>query len=361
MVPISSGEAFQRRSGARERIQSLLSNSANYATAIRDQPDTSMELEGKRRRLASAKRVFKKLARSYLDKRVPPDPERVKDLWEYKDVLDLKTVFAWRDEAGIRRGVLYEDGKVEFEVWPVLPHEDIVDIFENIFKSQFVFPWMDPRNPTFEGKHNEDKKASSLRITLMTLDTNFPGKGNSAFVPNPRPDPNNALGNLVQLQPNLNIPWPTIVLEVGNSESVSELIENRNKYLGHTTQVNVYVGVSYNRTVSREMDSWCMCVAYRDINAPQPPPGTPPEYPVPIIVGELQKTAGNRYPVVNLPIPQNASIWSVPTHLLFQPEAVPVMDPPFPPSFDVDIETFRQGIVKHRPPCTSVYSFEAHI
>jgi hypothetical protein len=28
------------------------------------------------------------------------------------------------------------------------------------------------------------------------------------------------------------------------------------------------------------------------------------------------------------------------------------MNPPFPPSFDVDIETFRQGIVKHRPPCT---------
>jgi len=58
----------------------------------------------------------------------------------------------WRDEAGIRRGVLSEDGKVESEEWPVRPHEDIIDIFENIFKSQFVFLWMNPRNPTFEGK-----------------------------------------------------------------------------------------------------------------------------------------------------------------------------------------------------------------
>ena len=87
-----------------------------------------------------------------------PDPERVRDLLEYKDELDLSTVFAWRDESGIRRGVLYENGKVEFEEWPVRPHEDIIDIFENIFKSQYVFPWMNPRNPTFEGKNTQGKK-----------------------------------------------------------------------------------------------------------------------------------------------------------------------------------------------------------
>jgi hypothetical protein len=65
--------------------------------------------------LASAKKIFKKLGKSYLNQRAPPDFERVKELWEYKDVLDLKTVFNWRDEAGIREGVLYDDGKVEFE------------------------------------------------------------------------------------------------------------------------------------------------------------------------------------------------------------------------------------------------------
>jgi hypothetical protein len=55
----------------------------------------------------------------------------VRELWEYNYALDLKTVFTWRDEVGVKRGVLYEDGKVEFDKWPVPPHEDIIDIFEN--------------------------------------------------------------------------------------------------------------------------------------------------------------------------------------------------------------------------------------
>jgi hypothetical protein len=51
----------------------------------------------------------------------------------------LKIVSTWRDEVGIRRGVLYEDGKVEVDIWPV-PPEDIIDIFENVFKRHFVLP-----------------------------------------------------------------------------------------------------------------------------------------------------------------------------------------------------------------------------
>lgn len=71
--------------------------------------------------------------------------------------MDLKSVLTWRDELGIRRGVLFEDGKIEFEKWPVAPHDDIIDIFENVFKRQFVMPWMTPNNrvPTFRGKHNQ--------------------------------------------------------------------------------------------------------------------------------------------------------------------------------------------------------------
>ena len=194
----------------------------------------------------------------------------------------------------------------------------------------------------------------------MMLDTNFPGKRkqpDSAFIPNPRPNPNNLLANLIQLQPILGLPWPTIVLEVGNSEPVTKVIEHRDKYLGHTTQVNVYVGVSYNRNEYRQTDSWWICVVHRDIYAPQPPPGAPPQYPAPIIIGELQKNASNRWPNVNVPIPPNASIWSVPTQFLFHPEPIPVMNPPFPPSFDIDIEAFRHAIVRHRPPCISVYYF----
>jgi hypothetical protein len=169
----------------------------------------------------------------------------------------------------------------------------------------------------------------------------------SAFIPASPLNPNN---NLIQLQLVIGLPWPTTVLEVGNFEPIAKLIERRNKYLGVTTQVNVYIGVSYNRNASRQTDSWWKCIAHRNINAPQPPPGTTPEHPAPIIMGELQKTAGNRYPNVNQPIPQNTSTWSVPTHLLLHPEPVPAMNPLFPLSFDVDIELFRRKIVLRRLP-----------
>jgi hypothetical protein len=85
---------------------------------------------------------------------------------------------------------------------------------------------------------------------------------------------------------------------------VTILIEHRNKYLDHTTEVNVYTGVSYNRNESLQTDSWWMCVTHRDINTPQPAPGTPPKYPAPVIIRELQKTSGNRYLNLNLPIPK---------------------------------------------------------
>ena len=78
--------------------------------------------------------------------------------------MDLKTVFSWRDEVGVKRGVFYEDGKIEFEEWPVPPHEDIIDTFENVFKGQFVHPWINPNNwdPPFRGLHNQGNYLCSL-------------------------------------------------------------------------------------------------------------------------------------------------------------------------------------------------------
>ena len=152
----------------------------------------------------------------------------------------------------------------------------------------------------------------------------------------------------MKLQPILGLPWPTLVLEVGNSEGISKLIQNRNKYLGHETQINIYVGVSYNRNASRNDDSWWMCVAHRDVNAPHPPPGTSSEYPSPIIMRELQNVNGPRWPNVNVPIAQNASVWNVPFCLLFHPQPKPVTIPPLQNIFDINVEIFRQGILKHR-------------
>src|SRR5438045_9559586 len=85
-----------------------LSTSSEAATI--GEADATMELEEKKKRIASAKRIFKNLARSYLDERAPPDRNSVRELWKYKDILDLTTVFGWRDELDIRRVGLFEHG-----------------------------------------------------------------------------------------------------------------------------------------------------------------------------------------------------------------------------------------------------------
>ena len=155
LLSLHQMKVFSGRSNTRRRIDTFPSNSQNDSTPTREQSETSTEFEEKKQRLVSAKRLFKKLARSYLKKRAPPDPESMRELWEYKDILDLKTVFTWRDEVGIRRGVLYEDGKIEFEEWPLPPHEDIIDLFEIIFRRQFISPWPSDLNPTFDGIHSQ--------------------------------------------------------------------------------------------------------------------------------------------------------------------------------------------------------------
>ena len=130
------------------------------------------------------------------EKRAPPDPESVRELWEYKDVLDLMTVFTWRDEVGIKRGVLYEDGKVEFEEWPAPPHEYIIDLFEIVFRRQFVSPWPNDLNPTFDGTHTQGEDTLFLEEYINDARYKLPWEKkqpDSSFIPNPRPNPNNLL------------------------------------------------------------------------------------------------------------------------------------------------------------------------
>ena len=102
------------------------------------------------------------------------------NLWEYKDVLDLRTVLTWRDEVGIRRGVLYEDGKVEFEEWPLPPHESIIDLFEIIFRRQFVSPWPNDLNTTFDGTHNQGEDAIFLENYVNDTRYKLPWKKETA-------------------------------------------------------------------------------------------------------------------------------------------------------------------------------------
>jgi len=153
----------------------------------------------------------------------------------------------------------------------------------------------------------------------------------------------------VRLQPILARGWPTLILEVGNSESVRHLAGIRDRVLGHQTQVNVFVGISYNRNQARNSDSWWACIAIRNTNPPNPPPNAPATWPACTVIGEIAKTPGGRYTRLQIPLVGN-TIWRVPTTLLYHPEPIPVLQPPLPQTFDVDIERVRQLIVDTRLP-----------
>ena len=153
---------------------------------------------------------------------------------------------------------------------------------------------------------------------------------------------------LIQMQLVLGRPWPTIRLEVRNSQGVQELIDIRDRALGWRTQINVFVGVAYNRNQTRADDGWWACVAVQDTNANPPAANSPNTYPPCRVLHETAKV-NIRYPKVETPFVGN-TIWSLPTALLYHPEPVPVLNPPLPASFDFDVDRIRRAIERNRNP-----------
>ena len=146
------------------------------------------------------------------------------------------------------------------------------------------------------------------------------------------------------MQPMIEGPWPTIVIEVGNSQSILSLLSIRDRALSYLTQINVVILVSYNRNVTRQADTWWIHIAARDIFAPQPPPGAPITYPNCSVLYDLPKGANS----VDIPLAGNP-IWSIPTWLFYWPEPVPIYDPPLPRTFDISLERIRETIRRERP------------
>ena len=58
-------------------------------------------------------------------------------LWRMRTYVDVEDIIVWRDEVGVKKGVVYEDGKVIFNEWLMAPHEQIVSEFNTQFISQF--------------------------------------------------------------------------------------------------------------------------------------------------------------------------------------------------------------------------------
>jgi hypothetical protein len=83
------------------------------------------------------KALFKKLCRRYMEQQTPPTDKEMEPLWRMREHVDIEDIIAWRDEVGVRKGVVCEDGKVTFNEWPLPPHEHIVSEFNTQFVTQF--------------------------------------------------------------------------------------------------------------------------------------------------------------------------------------------------------------------------------
>jgi len=253
---------------------------------------------------------------------------------------------------GIKGGITFdEDGSIIFEEWPDRPHDQIVGVFSVMFTSQFVSPYQNQAaiDPVFEVDGTTGNNLL-LQLRFDIKDMWMPGKRkqpDQAFRPYPRPA-NPAMAALIQMQPVLGYPWPTIILEVGNSQGVPQLVDIRDRALGWKTQINVFVSIAYNRNQTRTTDSWWACVAVRDTNANPPAANSPNTYPACQVLHETAKV-NNRYPKVETPLVGN-TIWSVPTALLYHPEPVPVLNPLLPASFDFDVDRIRRAIERNRNP-----------
>jgi len=181
----------------------------------------------------------------------------------------------------------------------------------------------------------------------------MPGPGrekqpDAAWRPSRRPQNplGNALAPLLPQQTNGD-PFPSLILEVGHSQSIPNFIGIRDRMLSPQTAINVFVLIAYNRNMTRENDSWYMQIALRDYFAPPSPPAM--HIPPFVVVYETPKIGG-RYPKVNIPLAQGIQVYNLDTGHLYDPEPIPNLNPPLPASFRIDIEQIRSTILNCRRP-----------
>jgi hypothetical protein len=142
-------------------------------------------------------------------------------------------------------------------------------------------------------------------------------------------------------------PWPTVVVEIGVSESTDSICSHRQLYLNHLTGVNVYIGVSYNRNETRATDSWYCCIATRDTAPPNPPPANPgrdwppfkPVYPKP---GDDDM---KRFPKLQDAV-SPPTTYQIDSRLLWHPDPLPAG---LPAHFTIDLDALRRLLILSVP------------
>jgi hypothetical protein len=161
--------------------------------------------------------------------------------------------------------------------------------------------------------------------------------------------------------------YPCVVFEMANSERMVEMLRKCELWLSDQTSVNVWIGVSYERTKvagDRTGDRWWMGVARRDFDAITA--GRPANllanarWPSPVWLfslphgGRLSAFPNLAGPLDLVSTAQNAQ-WTIPINVITHPlqQIPPPLPPPAPqqmPPLILDPEDFRTFIERARRP-----------
>jgi len=100
-----------------------------------------------------------------MQKQRPPSASALAEINQYRHAFSWQDVIEWSNQIGLRHGVTYDDddGTVQFEEWPLKPHDQIIDEIRLLFDSQFRIPYMNQAgvHPTFVGDGSTGRNPSS--------------------------------------------------------------------------------------------------------------------------------------------------------------------------------------------------------
>ena len=91
-------------------------------------------------REAKAKRLFRKMARSWMAKEGPSEGQ-TNELREYIDIITPQMLVQWCEELDSSMRVEFWDGRIIFTEYPTYPHDQVVDLFQDQFSEQINSPY----------------------------------------------------------------------------------------------------------------------------------------------------------------------------------------------------------------------------
>src|ERR1700737_4869632 len=108
---------------ATSRQQSSPQEGVSTSAAISTESSMNVNSPNKK---SFAKKIFRRLAKQYIESHIPPTKLEVSKLTDLKEAYAWRDIIEWRDQMGIERGITFdEDGSIIFEEWPDIPHDQI--------------------------------------------------------------------------------------------------------------------------------------------------------------------------------------------------------------------------------------------